>query len=320
MSSASKYRPGLVAHADWSVDPAKRWITTAIKTAGRYSVSAAQLCPPPETLVGELSQQSPDSGVLLGFDFPTGLPQHLSEALRVKTFRDVLARLSTSAWPEFLNPAENLTDVAPTRPFFPARRLPKGVVTRAGLANALGAAGYDDLLRRCDRPSVERRATACLFFLIGGQQVGKAAIAGWRGLILPHHDDPSVALWPFDGDLFTLLAPRRTVLCETYPGEFTRPLGLPIGSGGRSKRRQADRQAAAAQLHHYAAGLDLDLSPELSSQIDDGFGPKLDGEDAFDSVVGLLGMLAVLAGRLAEGVPRDNPSVALEGWILGHAP
>lgn len=255
---------------------------------------------------------------MLGFDFPVGLPIVLGPSLKVTAFRQVLRNLADGVWSDFLQPAETIDQVGPTRPFFPARNLPKGAVSRQGLAEALGAASYDDLLRRCDRASAERRATSSLFFLVGGQQVGKAAIAGWRELIAPYAGDAATALWPFDGALAELLAPERTVLCETYPGQFTRPLGLTVGTGGRSKRRQADRQAQATALLGKAAEMDLVPEPALRQQIEDGFGPGSQGEDAFDSLVGLLGMFLVLTGRLSEGCPWDDPGLALEGWILGH--
>lgn len=255
---------------------------------------------------------------MLGFDFPVGLPKVLKSPLKVSAFRQVLRNLADGAWPAFLQPAETIDQVGPTRPFFPARTLPKGAVSRQGLAEALGAASYDDLLRRCDRAGAERRATSSLFFLVGGQQVGKAAIAGWRALILPHATDPQTALWPFDGPLAELLAPERTVLCETYPGQFTRPLGLTVGTGGRSKRRQADRRAQATALLGQASEMGLVLDPALRRQIDNGFGPGQHGEDAFDSLVGLLGMFLVLTGRLGEGCPWHDEDLALEGWILGH--
>ncbi|MEO1226965.1 MAG: DUF429 domain-containing protein [Pseudomonadota bacterium] len=255
---------------------------------------------------------------MLGFDFPVGLPIVLGLALKVSAFGEVLQNLADGVWPNFLKPAETIDQVGPTRPFYPARNLPKGAVSRQGLSEALGAASYDDLLRRCDRASAERRATSSLFFLVGGQQVGKAAIAGWRELILRHAGDATTALWPFDGPLADLVAPGRTVLCETYPGQFTRPLGLTVGTGGRSKRRQADRQAQATALLGNAAEMDLVLEPTLRRQIKDGFGPGPQGEDAFDSLVGLLGMFLVLTGRLGEGCPWDDQDMALEGWILGH--
>lgn len=293
-------------------------MTLASLSGDAYRLEAARQCSAPDLLIDELRRRSGNRSVLLGFDFPLGLPRVLTHALGVTCFREVLSRLADGEWPEFLVPADVIGQVGPRRPFFPARQLPKGQVSRQALAEALGAATYEEILRRCDRASVERRATACLFFLVGGQQVGKAAIDGWRGLILTHHNDPGVALWPFDGSLGQLVAPGRTVLCETYPGEFTRPLGLAIGSGGRSKRRQSDRRAQATMLLRRAIQLDLVLDPALRRQIDDGFGAGVFGEDAFDSLVGLLGMLSVAAGRLAEGVPAGDPGLAMEGWILGH--
>jgi len=318
MRSGIQYQPGLIAHADWSTDPAKRWLSVATRSDGSYRLAPTQLCPQPAGLLNWLRRQSPDQGVTLGFDFPVGLPIALAEPLGVATFRDVLRQLSTGAWPDFLTPASDIGEAKPTRPFFPSHQMPKGIVTRQGLADALGVATYDDLMRRCDRATTTRRATACLLFLVGGQQVGKAAIAGWKGLILPHCDDAAVALWPFDGPLHHLVAPGRTVLCETYPGEFSHPLGLNIGRGGRSKRRQSDRADVAPTLLNRAAEMDLILDPTLQRQIETGFGSSANGEDAFDSLIGLLGMISVVTGRQREGTPENDERVMFEGWILGH--
>ena len=44
------------------------------------------------------------------------------------------------------------------------------------------------------------------------------------------------------------------------------------------------------------------------------------GEDPFDAVAGLFGMVNVLLGRRAAGVPgRDEAVRRVEGWILGLA-
>ena len=58
------------------------------------------------------------------------------------------------------------------------------------------------------------------------------------------------------------------------------------------------------------------LSPELSSLIGEGFGPRADGEDAFDAVMGLFGMIAVVEGRRLEGPSQRSK---WEGWILGQS-
>ena len=66
-----------------------------------------------------------------------------------------------------------------------------------------------------------------MFWLVGGNQVGKAAITGWRDLITPAVErDPALSLWPFDGRLAALLARPGVVIAETYPGPYTRSAAL----------------------------------------------------------------------------------------------
>ena len=63
----------------------------------------------------------------------------------------------------------------------------------------------------------------------------------------------------------------------------------------------------------------MPLDPTLNTQIQQGFGPSPDGEDRFDAVIGLLGMLNVLIGGRPSGEPTSVPVQVLEGWILGQA-
>jgi hypothetical protein len=49
-----------------------------------------------------------------------------------------------------------------------------------------------------------------------------------------------------------------------------------------------------------------------------GSGTGASGEDRFDAVVGLLGMLNVVLGRRPSGEPDDPLVRRLEGWILGQ--
>jgi len=44
------------------------------------------------------------------------------------------------------------------------------------------------------------------------------------------------------------------------------------------------------------------------------------GDDAFDAVVGLFGMLQVCLGQRATGEPDDREIREVEGWILGRKP
>jgi hypothetical protein len=60
------------------------------------------------------------------------------------------------------------------------------------------------------------------------------------------------------------------------------------------------------------------FSDELVWEIEHGFGPRSEGEDAFDALLGLLGMIEVADRRRPEG-PSDRVGNSWEGWILGQA-
>ena len=160
---------------------------------------------------------------------------------------------------------------------------------------------------------------SCLaIWLVGGNQVGKAAITGWRDLITPAVErDPALSLWPFDGRLAALLARPGVVIAETYPGEAYGHLDLTICKPDRSKRRQADRMADRHALRNWARTNHVLLADRLQASIDSGFGADAAGEDCFDAVVGLFGMLDVVLGNRPAGEPEDDVT-KIEGWILGQ--
>ena len=64
--------------------------------------------------------------------------------------------------------------------------------------------------------------------------------------------------------------------------------------------------------------LDINVERSARAEIEDGFGAGADGEDRFDAVVGLLGMLGVVRGRRCSGEPDDPVVRRVEGWILGQ--
>ena len=174
--------------------------------------------------------------------------------------------------------------------------------------DGLGVTSMDDLLRRCDRRTATRRAACSIFWTLGANQVGLAAIAGWREVLQPAGGE--VALWPFDGPLAALLAEHDVVVAETYPAEAAAQLGL---SGAKSDR--AARAANAPAIRRDARRLGVDLDDALVAGLERGF----DSDDDFDAVVGLLGMLTVVLGERPSGEPRDDDGLAVEGWILGQA-
>jgi hypothetical protein len=59
-------------------------------------------------------------------------------------------------------------------------------------------------------------------------------------------------------------------------------------------------------------------SAALAAMLDAGFGADAAGEDRFDSVIGLLGLVAVLDGARPDFIPDDPWVRAWEGWVLGQ--
>ena len=315
--------PAVIAHADWSLYARKRWVARAVHEGdGHYRAFA------PEP-VGKLSQFLDGlqgcawrSGALfVGFDFPLGLPRAYARSAGIDDFRRFLSTLDRTSWRQFFSVAERPEDISVTRPFYPAKAGKRGSVARRHLLQGLGLASYQDLLRVCDRASEGRPAACAIFWTLGPQQVVKAAIVGWRDLLIPALDGhQDLALWPFDGELNKLLGRHGVVAAETYPAEVYAHLGLWPGNGRRreSKRLQVARTALAPRFLELAGSLGLRLEPSLREAIADGFGPSPDGEDPFDAIIGLLGMVNVALGRRSPGTPRDPEIRRIEGWILGQ--
>lgn len=112
------------------------------------------------------------------------------------------------------------------------------------------------------------------------------------------------------------------MIAETYPAEVYRHLGIawsPRTPGAVSgKRAPLDRARSAAPLLAWAAATGVAMEGAAEASIRAGFGPTPNGEDPFDAMVGLCGMLNVLLGHRPSGEPNDEPTRRIEGWILGQ--
>lgn len=302
----------LIAHCDWSKDAAKRWMCVAVRVDTQWQILPPEPVGETRTLFDRLEKRKRDAGALLvGFDFTIGLPRAYAEIARIPDFRTFLGQIGDGRWDNWFNVCNAPDQIGISRPFYPER---PGGAKRAHLLNALGLANWNDLLRLCERASSDRQEAASLFWTMGGNQVGKAAISGWNDIIIPNLC--RIALWPFEGSLEKLVATRSIVIAETYPGDIYARLDFP--KRGWSKRRQSDRMSLAPSICSWLGNRDQIDSRTIHDLIGSGFGGDLNGEDRFDAFVGVLGMIDVVIGERREGVPDLLEIETWEGWILGQ--
>ena len=267
------------------------------------------------TLFARLRDEAAGGPVALGVDFPIGLPRDYAarHAAGLPDFPAFLRSLAQR--PEFLQVCSGLDEVGPARPFYPRRGV-RGM-TRLSHAQALGMPDAALLHRACDRATADRPAGAPLFWTLGANQTGKAAISAWRDLLLPALASPDPpALWPFQGPFRSLLRQGGIAIAETYPAEAMRQLGLRMGG---SKRRHADRAALAPALRAVMERLGAEPEPGLDRLLSQGFGTDAAGEDRLDCLLGVLCVVLVLSGSRPDTAPSDPWVQRWEGWVLGQA-
>ena len=301
----------LAAHADWSIAPAKRWMALARRTARGWVAEAPRPVGDTSALLPALLAEGVP--VALGLDLPLGVPRGFAAGRAEADFPAFLAARHGDAG--FFEVSPTLATVGPGRPFYPTRGV-KGM-TRAAHAAALGLDGAAGLSRLCDRATATRPAGAPVFWTLGANQSGKAAIAAWRDWLAPAlAAGAPVSLWPFAGKLHGLLAPGRVAVAEVYPAEALRQLGLKLAG---SKRAQPPRLALADALLAAMARLRVAPSADLADCVAEGFGADAAGEDRLDCVLGLLNLIAVLDGARADHIPEDPWITRWEGWVLGQS-
>jgi hypothetical protein len=110
---------------------------------------------------------------------------------------------------------------------------PAAYEKQSHLISALGVRDVGDLRRICEHATSEPRAACPLFWTLGGNLVGKAAIAGWREIVVPAPREEQIAIWPFHGELREPLQKFTLVITETYPREAYRHVGVRFGSLAR---------------------------------------------------------------------------------------
>jgi len=248
---------------------------------------------------------------MAGFDFPIGVPRAYAEKAGFGRFPDMLLCLGAGSWADFYNPAESPDEISLWRPFYP--RAPGGT-RKQQLVDALGLHSAAQLLRLCDRATNSRGSACEIFWTLGAKQVGRAAIHGWRNLLAPAVRDGLISIWPFDGDLDILLGSGKITVLEAYPAETYGHLGLPQGFGKEDRER---RRNQASPILSWCQQNGVVCRADLSADIEDGFGA---GDDAFDAVVGLLGLIEAVNNPTRCVLPQDSTVQNIEGWTLGTDP
>jgi hypothetical protein len=301
-----------LVHADWSVNDSKRWMAIAEHAPGGWRVAAPRRVLRPTELVEGLLF---DGGtVLAGFDFPIGIPAAFGRKTGFDSFPEALTEFGRGEWGSFFVVADRPEDISLRRPFYPNRSVLG--CRQDHLLRALGVDTMDELLRVCERKTQDRRAACPIFWTLGANQVGKAAIDGWQSVVRPALLR-GACLWPFAGSLGELSRSSACVLCETYPQEAYSHVGVRFRSGG-SKQNQDDRGSAGAQMLAFAEYHGVVLADDARSAALEGFGRSKSGEDPFDALVGVLSMIAVVDGKRAAGGTSAGHGGAWEGWILGQ--
>jgi hypothetical protein len=282
----------VIAAADWSTHPSKRWICVARLEGGLYHVTHPAPAGDPHRLLPDLGEHGP---ALVGFDFPIGLPAAYCRRAGIASF--------LAALPHFPDEFYTVSNAPSLRsPFYPASSGAKGSTRQATLYCALGIPP-SEWLRRCDAFA----GASPIFWTLGPRQAGRAAIAGWRDVL--RHRPPGWSLLPFEP------RPAPHAIVEVYPALAARMLGLPTRFG---KRSQAARLAQAPRIEAWLAARPvLRLEPDLLESLRGGFGPTAGAEDPLDAFLALLAMCEVLANPSQFPLPSDPGILNLEGWIFG---
>jgi hypothetical protein len=301
----------IAAHSDWSVDPRKRWVTIGRRVEDYWVLDAPQPTGDVSRIIDRLAARAKQEAVVFGIDCPIGLPA--AYAAQISGFEGFPAFLrSKTPNDQFFEVAREIGDVSLARPFFPKGNL-SGAGFKLALAQKLNLPDVLAMSRVVDRKTANRPAAGQMFWTLGANQCGKAALAAWRDLLLPAFAAAQVKLWPFEGSLGSLAVPGQVVVAETYPAEALRQVVLKLGG---SKRSQAARRGLGGGILTVLKRLNIQPSAALAGVIEDGFGGKATGEDAFDSLIGALGVINVLEGHRPDVPPC--PVDMWEGWVLGQ--
>src|SRR6266571_1726253 len=195
--------PTVVYHADWGTRPQKRWFSMAVQQGDGYKAHAPAPVDDHGAFISHVRSEVGISGTaVVGFDFPIGIPARYAALIGAKEFKPFLLQLEHDEFADFYRVSERAADISVHRPFYPYK---PGGTKQSHLLSALGLTSINDLRRKCELGYAGRKPACPLFWTLGPNQVGKAAIIGWRYVLVPALNNVTSMLWPFDGSLDSLL-------------------------------------------------------------------------------------------------------------------
>ncbi|MEE3045282.1 MAG: methyltransferase type 12 [Pseudomonadota bacterium] len=310
-----KYPVNHIWHADWSISATARWVAKARRVTGGWQIYAIEPVGMLNQFLGTLADHGHKDALWLGLDMPVGFADYWYDGVNIQNFKSILKNGLTGPIEYFSTVCEHPDQITYHRPFYPRSSGPKGSVKRDHLVTALGLSRFDDLHRRCERATNDRAAACPSFWTLGANQVGKGMLHGLEHLIIPGAH-LGFNIWPFDGDLATCCQHPRVTLMETYPGEVYGWLGI----SELTKSNQKSRAKAVEFLIDFAARNAVEITPAVMADCKSGFGPDQGKDDAFDALVGVLGLIQIADGKRPEYLP-DEPTIReREGWIMGLDP
>lgn len=128
----------VIAHCDWSTGESGRRMAVAVRAEGRTTVSATDSVGVVSDLVTRLRRRNGSQArLLIGFDFPIGVPSSYAARASIDSFRGFLGDLARGKYPSFFERAETKSQISPSRPFYPKARArgPSAKISRQGLVS-----------------------------------------------------------------------------------------------------------------------------------------------------------------------------------------
>lgn len=307
-----KYPVDIIWHADWSISAKGRWVAKADRTDDGWQINTIEPVGELDAFRASLREMGRTQKVWLGLDMPIGFTSNWFDGANVKDFKALMELLETDVWQDFFDVCRLPEEITHQRPFYPKSSGKKGSVKRDHLIQALGLSTFSDLHRRCELPTDARTAACPPFWTLGANQVGKAMLHGLQNLILPGFRD-GFNIWPYAGDLAACTNQSGITLIETYPGEIYGWLEL----SKLTKSSQSSRAEAIRFLIEHSDNAGIEIADEVRYVIQDGIDRAQGKDDAFDALIGVLGLIRIAEGKRAENLPHRTPILEREGWIIG---